>query len=85
MECRWLDDSIMDVSVATYGHATVDGIDLKCTQKMGMGCGEERESTMDGKRNGLMGIEIQHELVIVNMLMGMEMRRRMDWFKWDEE
>lgn len=31
MECRWLDDSIMDVSVATYGHATVDGIDLKCT------------------------------------------------------
>ena len=45
----------MDVNVATYGHATMEGIGLKWTQKMDMWCGEEIESMVDERRNGLMG------------------------------
>ena len=29
MECKWLEECVMDVSVAMYGHAKVEGMGLK--------------------------------------------------------
>ena len=36
MACKQLEKCVMDVNEATYGHATMEGIGLRCTWKMGM-------------------------------------------------
>ena len=41
-----VEECVMDVSVAMYGHAKVKGMGLKGIWKMGTWCGVEREMGM---------------------------------------